>query len=108
MHGAMSVLVRGTLKSLKWLVFTKTGYSACCCLKPCHKSSALGSPGRTSMPMTLLSSLNHSRNVSGGFDLERSNGGERTESKCRKDEDHDLWYGSRPPAEFRQVSMCHL
>ena len=25
------------------------------------------------------------------LDLERSNGGERTESKCRK-EDHDLWY----------------
>ena len=25
-----------------------------------------GSPGRTSMPMTLLSSLKHSRNVSGG------------------------------------------
>ena len=33
--------------------------------------------------------------------LKRSNGGERTESKCRKDEDHDLWYGSGPPAEFR-------
>ena len=31
-----------------------------------HQSSALGSPGRTSMPMTLLSSLNHLRNVSGG------------------------------------------
>ena len=30
------------------------------------ESSALGSPGRTSMPMTLLSSLNPSRNVSGG------------------------------------------
>ena len=26
-----------------------------------------GSPRRTSMPMTLLSLLNHSRNVSGGF-----------------------------------------
>ena len=25
------------------------------------------------------------------------NEGERTESKCRKD-DHDLWYGPRPPA----------
>ena len=24
------------------------------------------------------------------LDLERSNGKERTESKCRKDEDHDL------------------
>ena len=26
------------------------------------------------------------------LDLERSNGGERAESKCRKDKDHDLWY----------------
>ena len=39
------------------------------------------------------------------LDLERSNGGERAESKCRKDEDHDLWYGHGPLAEFRQVSM---
>ena len=29
--------------------------------------------------------------------LENSNEGERTESKCRKD-DHDLWYGPGPPA----------
>ena len=41
------------------------------------------------------------------LDLERSNE-ERAESKCRKDKDHDLWYGPGPPAEFRQVSMCHL
>ena len=40
--------------------------SSSLCLKPYHESSALGSPGRTSMPMTLLSSLNHLRNVSGG------------------------------------------
>ena len=33
---------------------------------------------------------------------------ERTESKCRKDEDFDLWYGPGLLAEFRQVSMCHL
>ena len=31
--------------------------------------------------------------------MERSNGGERTESKCRKDEDHNLWYGPEPLAE---------
>ena len=35
------------------LVFTKDQYSACCssslCLKPYHMSSALGSPGKTSM-----------------------------------------------------------
>ena len=51
-------------------LFTKTRYSACCssslCLKPCHVSSALGSPGRTFIPVALLSSLNRSRNVSGG------------------------------------------
>ena len=45
-------------------------YSAHCssslCLEPYHESSALGTPGRTSMPMTLLSSLNRLRNVSGG------------------------------------------
>ena len=42
------------------------------------------------------------------LDLERCNGKERTESKCRKDEDHDLRYGPGPPAEFRQVSMRRL
>ena len=40
-------------------------------LEALHKSSALGSPGRTSMPMTLLSLLNHSRNVSEGSCLEK-------------------------------------
>ena len=64
----------------------------------CHESSALGSPGKTSVPMTLLSSLNHWRNVLGV--LEKSNRRERTESKCRKDKDHDLWYGPGPPAEL--------
>ena len=39
------------------------------------------------------------------LDLERSNGEERTESKCRKDKDHDLRYRTGPPAEFRRVSM---
>ena len=29
----------------------------------------------------------------------------RTESKCRKDKDHDMRYGTGPPAEFRRVSM---
>ena len=71
MRGAVSVLVRGTVKNLKLrLVFTKDQYSARCssslCLKPYNESSGLGSPGRTSMPMTLLSSLNRFRNVSGG------------------------------------------
>ena len=34
------------------------------------------------------------------LELGRSNGGERAESKCREDEDHDLWYWPGPPAEF--------
>ena len=42
------------------------------------------------------------------LDLERSNGEERTESKCRKDKDHNLLYRTGPPAEFRRVSMCRL
>ena len=40
--------------------------------------------------------------------MERSNGEERTESKCKKDKDHDLQYGTGPPAEFRRVSMHPL
>ena len=42
------------------------------------------------------------------LDLERSNGGGRTESKCRQDEDPDLWYGPGPSAELRRVSVCCL
>ena len=40
--------------------------------------------------------------------MERSNGEERTKSKCRKDKDHDLWYRPGPPSEFRQVSIRRL
>ena len=39
------------------------------------------------------------------LDMERSNGEERTEGKCRKDKDYDLRYGTGSPAEFRRVSM---
>ena len=39
------------------------------------------------------------------LNLDRSNGEERTEIKCRKDKDHDLRYGPGPPTEFRRVSM---
>ena len=39
------------------------------------------------------------------LDLERSNRGERAESKCRKEKDHDLWYETGSPVEFRQVPM---
>ena len=42
------------------------------------------------------------------LDLERSNGKERTESKCRKDKDYDLQYGPGPPAEFRSFHAAAL
>ena len=41
-------------------------FSSSLCLKPYHENATLGSAGRTSVPMTLLSSLNPSRNVSEG------------------------------------------
>ena len=41
------------------------------------------------------------------LDLERSNGKERTESKCRKDEDHDLWYRPGPPAGKFPCTVFH-
>ena len=114
MSGAMSVLVRGTEKCLKWrLVFTNAQYSACysssLCLMPCLVSSALGSPGKTSMQMTLLSSLNHLKNVTGGSWLVK----EAMEEKglrvnAKKTKDHDLWYGPGSPAEFRRVYMSRL
>ena len=60
-------------------MFIKTQCSAHCsssCLK--HESSALGTPGRTCMQMTLLSSLKECQEA---LDLERSNGKERTENE---------------------------
>ena len=42
------------------------------------------------------------------LDLERRNGKERTESKCRKDEDHDLRYGPGPLAEFSSFFLHSL
>ena len=64
-------LCEGYSEELKWRsVFIKTRYTACCtsslCLKPHHSSSALGSPERTSLQMTLVSLLNRLRNVTGG------------------------------------------
>ena len=76
------------------------------CLKPCHASSALGSPGRTSMPMTLLSSLNRSRNMSGGSWLGKKQW-KRKDWEYMQDKDHNLWHGPGP-AEFRRVSMRRL
>ena len=74
MRRAMSMLVR-----VQWRVWSEGRCSLRLGTQPtalhrcawsivmhCHASFALGSPGKTSMPMTFLSSLNHSRNVSGG------------------------------------------
>ena len=55
---ALSVLVRGTMKSLKAGVHQGSVLSPLLfiiLLKPCQVSSALGFPGRISMLMTLLS-----------------------------------------------------
>ena len=59
------------------------------------------------MPMTLLSSRIPQGMCQEALDLERSIGGERTESKCRKDEDYDLWYGPRPPTGEFPCAVCH-
>ena len=109
----MSVWVRGTVKRLKWRsVFSKTWYSAAA-LHHCALSLVTPVPlwGPLGGPLSQLPC--YRRWIAWGMcqealDLERSNGGERTESKCRKDEDHDLWYRPGPPADFRQVSMCCL
>ena len=95
MHRAMFALVRGTVKSLKWRsVFTKAQYSACfsssLCLKPYPLWGPLGGP--------LCRWHCYHRWIASGMcqkilDLERSNGKGRTESKCRKNEDHDLRTG---------------
>ena len=105
---------KGYSEELKWRsVFIKTRYSACCasslCLKPCHASSALGSPERTSLPMTLVSSLNRLRNVTWGSWLGKRAMEEKRLSKCRKDIDHDLWYRPGPlqsSGEF-PCAVCH-
>ena len=39
-------------------------------------------------------------------DLERSNGKERTESKCRKDKDHDLRYRPGVQVSFHAPSVA--
>ena len=65
----LSLLSRSRHEVKVGVLFTKTRYVArwalSLCLKPCHASSALGYPGRTSIPMTLLSLLSLEA-VSGG------------------------------------------
>ena len=105
---AMSVLVRGTVKNLKWtLVFSPLLFiimlEALSCKVPLW--GPLGGPLCRWPCYHCWSAWGMCQEA---LDLERSNGGVRTESKCRKDKDHNLWYGLGPPAEFRWVSMCHL
>ena len=73
--------------------------------------SRLGSPGKTSMPMTLLSLLNRSRMCQEAFDLERSNGGERTESKINAGKMKIMicgkaWTSCRVQASFHVPSVA--
>ena len=76
------------------------------CLKPCHVSSGspLGGPlcRRPCYHCWIAQGI-----CQEALDLERSNRGEQTESKCRKDEDHDLWYGPGPLAEFSDSIFCN-
>ena len=91
-------------------MFTKTRYSACCssslCLKPCHASSALGSPWEdlcTSDLVFIAESFEECvRRLLTWKEAMEENG----QSKCRREKDHDLWYGSGPPAVFRRVSCA--
>ena len=111
MCGPMSVLVRSTVKSLKRRsVLIKAGCSACCssslCLKPCHASSALGSPGKTLFADGIIAESFEKRVrrlLTWKEAIE-----EKGLSKCIKDKDHDLCYRPGPTAEFRQVAVRSL
>ena len=104
--GPMSVLVRSTVKSLKCgSVFIKVEYSACCssslCLKPCHASSALGSPGKTLFADDLgIIAESFEERVRRLLTWKEAIE-EKGPSKCKKDEDHDPCDRPGPPAEFR-------
>ena len=66
MHGAISVLVRDKVKSLKVSVHKGSVLSPLLFIIVLEALLREFRSGRTSMPMTLLSLLNRSRNVSGG------------------------------------------
>ena len=67
-------------------------------------SSTLGSPGKTSMLMTLYHCWIARRRLLTWKEAMKKKG----QRNCRKNKDHDLWYGTGPPAEFRRVFMCCL
>ena len=104
MRGAVSVLVRGTVESLKAGVHQ--GLLHHCAWDLVTRVPLWGPLGG---PLCRC----YYRWISGGMcqealELVKSNRGERTESKCSTDEDNDLWYGPGPSAEFRRVSMRRL
>ena len=102
MHGAVSVSMWGSVKSLKWrLVFTKDQYLIRHCAWSLITRVPLWGPLWGPMLMSLLSSLEECV----GRLLTWK---ETMESKCRKDRDHDLRYRTGPPAEFRWVSIRRL
>ena len=112
MRGAVSVLVMGSVMSLKWRcsprISTQPTALHHCALSLITRVPLWGPLGR---PLCWWPCYHHK--IAWGMcqealDMERSNGEERTESKWRKDKDYDLQYGTRPPAEFRRVSMRRL
>ena len=110
MPQAVSVLVRGIVKSMKYrLVFNKDLYSARCfsslSLKPFHKFSS-GAPWDDlyADDLVIIAELLEEC-VRRLLTWKEKNGEERAESKCRKYKDHDLRYTPGPPAEFRRVPM---
>ena len=107
---AVSVLVRGTMKSLeRRSMFTKARYSARCSSSLCLLE-ALSREFRSEIPWEDLytDDLAIIAKSLEGCVRRLLTGKNAMESKCREDEDHDLWYGSGPLADFRRVSMCRL
>ena len=90
-------------------MFIKAGYSACCssslCLKLCHTSSALSSPGKTLFADDLGIIAESFVECVRRLLTWREAIEEKGLSKCMKDKDHDLCYRPGPPAEFRRVSV---
>ena len=108
MHGVVSVLGRGEVKA----GFPRLGIQPAV-LHHCAWSLVMQVPLWGSLGGPLCQWPCYHRWITRGMcqealDLKRSKWGEKNESKCRKDEDHDLSYGPGSLAEVRWVSMCCL
>ena len=83
----------------------KTGYSACCSslfrLKPCHPLWENLYTNDLIIAELLEECVRRLLTWKEAMEEEGL-------SKCRKDKDHDLWYGPGPPAEFKTSFMCCL